>query len=104
MDFDFERDVLAAEKPTVVRFTAKWCGPCRTMSPIVEAVASRNPGVNFIDVDVDEHEALAAKCGVAGVPTLMIYADGKNMATRVGATTGGVLDSWIKETVGSRAA
>jgi thioredoxin 1 len=83
---DFERVVLRSELVTVVDFYADWCGPCRLVGPVIEGLSSSYDGkVRFAKVDVDSNQRLAAKYGIQGIPTVMIFRDGKVADRIVGA-------------------
>lgn len=75
---DFETKVLLAEKPVMVEFGAPWCGPCRLLEPVLEELATEYGGrVDFYTVDVDQSSELAMQHSVMGVPTVMLFKDGK---------------------------
>jgi thioredoxin 1 len=83
----FEQDVLNSDIPVLVDFWAEWCGPCRTMTPVLEQFATKHDGqARVVKVDADAQRALAIKYGVRGLPTLMLFDKGEVKATRVGAT------------------
>jgi thioredoxin 1 len=84
-DERFGADVLAADPPVVVDFTASWCPPCQILNPIVEELASEHPEVRFVALDVDEHQATAARYRVLSMPTLIVFRGGAPVATLVGA-------------------
>ncbi len=74
----FQSDVLQSALPTVVDFTATWCGPCKLLSPIVEELASEYDGkVKMGKLDVDESPGVAAKYGIRSVPTLLFFKGGE---------------------------
>jgi thioredoxin 1 len=78
--------VLRSELVTVVDFYADWCGPCRLVGPVIEGLSSSYDGrVRFAKVDVDSNQRLAAKYGIQGIPTVMIFRDGKVADRIVGA-------------------
>ena len=74
----FESEVLNSPLPVVVDFTATWCGPCKTLEPVVRALADEWAGkAKIVKLDVDQNSNLAMQYGVMGVPTLMLFAQGK---------------------------
>ena len=99
-DSSFETDVLMSAEPVVVDFWAEWCGPCRTISPALEDIASDLQGkVKIAKLNVDENPALASRYHVRSIPTLMIFKDGKDVATKVGASPKSELARWISAAV-----
>lgn len=85
-DAAFAADVLESESPVVMRFTATWCGPCRSLAPIFAAAADEFAGkVKFVSVDVDECKDIAVKYGVRGVPTVMTVKNGEVTGAAQGA-------------------
>jgi thioredoxin 1 len=74
----FENEVLQAETPVVVDFSAVWCGPCKMLEPVVKELASDWTGqVKFVKVDVDHNPSIAMNYQVMGVPTLMLFKGGE---------------------------
>jgi thioredoxin 1 len=93
-DGDFDEQVLQSDIPALVDFWAAWCGPCRTVGPIVEELAEEYKGkVKVAKLDVDNNKQVASKYGVRGIPTLMLFKDGQIVDQIVGA----VPKSRIKE-------
>jgi len=100
VDANFEQEVLKSSVPVLVDFWAAWCGPCRMMSPVVDQVASEYNGkVKVGKLNVDDSPDIAARYGVRGIPTLILFKFGKVKAQTVGAqpkeTLKGFLDSNI---------
>lgn len=73
------------EKVAVVDFYATWCGPCKAIAPIFEALAEKVPEVQFARVDVDRAEAVAAEYGITAMPTILFFLGGEKVDTVVGA-------------------
>jgi thioredoxin 1 len=74
----FENEVLQAETPVVVDFSAVWCGPCKMLEPVVEELAGDwNGQVKFVKLDVDHSPSIAMNYQVMGVPTLMLFKGGE---------------------------
>lgn len=85
---EFEREVIHSSSPVFVDFWAEWCGPCRMVGPIVEELAKEYDGkVNFVKVNVDDANELAAKYNVFSIPTLAIFKNGKIVSQHAGSST-----------------
>ncbi|HUF18251.1 MAG TPA: thioredoxin [Thermoanaerobaculia bacterium] len=83
-DRDF-RDVIGQSKRVLVDFWAPWCGPCRQIAPVIEALAGDRPDVVFAKLNVDENPETAARYKVSGIPTLVLFRDGLEVDRIVGA-------------------
>lgn len=77
--------IINGDKPVLIDFYATWCGPCKTMSPIVEAIGKEVQGsARVLKIDVDRNQALAAQYGIQAVPTFMIFKKGQVVWKKAG--------------------
>ncbi|MEO8796758.1 MAG: thioredoxin domain-containing protein [Polyangiaceae bacterium] len=84
-EVNFEARVLEADVPVMVEFGATWCGPCRALEPMLAKLAAENPGASrVVTVNVDDSPALATRYSVRGVPTVIVFAKGKEVARQIG--------------------
>jgi thioredoxin 1 len=85
-DTNFDAEVIKSEHPTLVDFWAVWCGPCRAIAPIVEALAKQYAGkVKIGKLDVDNNQKVAQQYGIQSIPTLLLFKGGKVVEQLVGA-------------------
>jgi thioredoxin 1 len=100
-DDSFETDVISSSKPVLVDFWASWCGPCKMIAPSLEELSDEMAStITIAKINIDDNQMTPTKFGVRGIPTMMIFKDGKVISTQVGAMAKSRIDSWIKEVVG----
>jgi len=99
-DTSFAADVLQAEGPVLVDFWAEWCGPCKMIGPALEEIAAELAGkLTVAKVDIDENPMTPGQFGVRGIPTLILFKNGKQVATKVGAMPKSALKAWIESSL-----
>ena len=97
-DDSFESDVLQSNAPVLVDYWAEWCGPCKTIAPILDEVASEYADkLKIAKLDVDQNAETAQKYGIRSIPCLMLFKDGDIVATQVGALSKSQLSEFIDQ-------
>ena len=96
-DQTFDKDISTNDVPVVVDFGAEWCGPCKVLDPILEEIAAENKDkVKIYKMNIDENPMTPQKFGIRGIPTIMLFNDGKLIDTKVGSLPKSALETWIK--------
>ncbi|MGN1280392.1 MAG: thioredoxin [Succinivibrio sp.] len=98
-DDQFETEVLNSDKPVLVDFWAKWCGPCRSIGPFIEELSEEMDNVKFVKVDIDENSAYASKFGVMSIPNLILFKNGEIVNRQIGALPKGELKAFIENSL-----
>jgi len=95
-DAGFDREVLQSDKPVLVDFWAEWCGPCRMLSPTIDAIATEYDGrIKVGKLNVDDNGQTAARYQIRGIPAVLLFKGGKVVDQRVGAVPKGDLTRMI---------
>jgi thioredoxin 1 len=99
-DDTFEPEVLNSELPVLVDYWAEWCGPCKSIAPILDEVAREYGGrLKIAKMNVDENQQVPAKFGIRGIPTLMLFKNGNLEATKVGALSKSQLTAFLDSNI-----
>ena len=100
-DESFRQDVLEAPGPVLVDFWAEWCGPCKAVAPILDELAKDYAGkLTIAKMDIDENPMTPNEYAVRGIPTMLLFRDGKLLDQKVGAMPKGALKDWIADKLG----
>ena len=100
-DDSFQVDVLGAKGAVLVDFWAEWCGPCKAIAPALEEIAGEFADkLTVAKVNIDENPATPGNYGVRGIPTLILFKDGKMVSQKVGAAPKSVLRQWVSAALG----
>ncbi|MFM9991847.1 MAG: thioredoxin TrxA [Burkholderiaceae bacterium] len=97
-DASFDADVIQSPQPVLVDFWAEWCGPCKSIAPILDEMAGTYAGkLQIAKVNVDENRDIPSKFGIRGIPTLMLFKGGHLAATKVGALSKAQLTEFLNQ-------
>ena len=94
-DSTLQDDISSQSNLVLVDFWAEWCGPCKQISPILEEIANEKDNLNILKLNIDENPATPQKYNVRGIPTLMLFKDGKLIDTKIGSLPKSSLEDWI---------
>src|ERR1043166_8846649 len=104
-DSSFENDVLNSDQPVLVDFWASWCAPCRMLAPTVEAVAEKYAGnARGGKMKVDDKPSISERYGIKGIPTLILFKNGREEERVVGATSEAAISKMIDKHVSATTA
>ena len=95
-DQSFDADVLKSSETVLVDYWAEWCGPCKMIAPVLEEVAGTYAGkIKITKMDVDANQEVPAKYGIRGIPTLILFKNGQEVAKKVGAMSKSQLTAFL---------
>jgi len=99
-DSAFQEHVLDSDTPVLLDFWAEWCGPCKAIAPALDELAGQYEGkLKIVKINIDENQKTPREYGVRGIPTLMIFKDGKVAGTQIGAVSKGQLAQFIDKSI-----
>jgi thioredoxin 1 len=99
-DDTFELEVLQSNTPVLVDYWAEWCGPCKSIAPVLDELAQEYAGrLKVAKLNIDENQSIPPKYGIRGIPTLMLFKNGNMEAMKVGALSKSQLTAFIDSNI-----
>lgn len=94
----FQEEVILSDRLVILDFYAQWCGPCKALAPILEGISKKYDGkIKIVKVNVDEEESIAAKFGIASIPTVIFFKNGKTATSFVGLRSASEIEKMIEK-------
>ena len=95
---NFQKEVISADKLVLVDLYATWCAPCKALAPVLEELADKYADkIKVVKVNVDEEESIAAKFGIASIPTVIFFKNGQTAASFVGLRSASEIEKMIEK-------
>ena len=99
-DESFEEEVLQSERPVLIDYWAEWCGPCKTIAPVLDEIAPKySDRLKVVKLNIDDNPQTPPKYGIRGIPTLMVFKNGQVEATKVGSVSKAQLTAFLDDSL-----
>ena len=99
-DESFEEEVLQSERPVLIDYWAEWCGPCKTIAPVLDEIATEySDRLKVVKLNIDDNPQTPPKYGIRGIPTLMVFKNGQVEATKVGSVSKAQLTAFLDDSL-----
>ena len=99
-DSNFEQEVTNFTGTVLIDFWAEWCGPCKMLTPIIDQLSEEmKDTIKIVKMDIDQNPATPSSLGIRSIPTMMIFKDGKQLATKVGMLPKNSIKEWIESSL-----
>lgn len=99
-DKNFKEEVINSTELVLVDFWADWCGPCKMLTPIIDALSNEMVGkLKVVKMNIDQNSETPSSLGIRSIPTMMLFKDGKQIATKVGLHQKNTIEEWIDSSI-----